>query len=106
MTLSELYDFWQRWAHRTDIVADMATIYAQTRQLIATSTMRAMTTEELDDILANAPTAYQYGGLIFIQSLAQDDDEEAKARATFGQTMEDYEIARSIASGPAIAKAL
>lgn len=89
MTLSELKAIWARYMHRSDLTADLDTVYALAQQR---AQERVLAPLDLDDLLANNPRMLIHAGLCHLHELAQDDEGLAREMALFNEAVTDFSI--------------
>ena len=103
MTVSELYEIWTRYMHRSDLSADLNEVFRGSEQLIQTRLMFPATQADLDDILANWGSLYVHAGLIRLHELAQNDEGMMRESGMFGPLIDDYQFYRSMRDNNTIA---
>lgn len=103
MTRQELDAIWQRYMHRTDLVADLDEVFDRAGERIQERLLFA--TVDLADILENAPRMYVHAGLVYLHELSQDDEGGARETQLLQDAVRDYSLRTSInnASAPQMA---
>lgn len=115
MTPEEIHAMWARWAHRSDLSADLAVIETLAQQRIRDRMMFyadifAPLEGEADEAAAvartmlEAPALWCSAGLIEIFRLADDMEQMSREATIFEGAASDYIMRVALRRGPAHAK--
>lgn len=99
MTEAEVEAAWTRYMHRSDLSADLPTIWTMAESKISERIMAAA--PDPVDVMAAHPRTYLHAGLVYLHELAQDDEGLMRETALFDAAMVDLHFRRSIDAGPA-----
>jgi hypothetical protein len=99
MTQADIQAAWTRYMHRTDLTADLATVWAYARQMIQNRLMRADV--DLDAILASDPQLYLHAGLTYLHELVMDDEGLAREENRFATALSDHAMRWSLVNSDA-----
>ena len=102
-TKADIYAIWERWAHRTDIGADLDTVWLLTVNRITQRMKAPITVEETDPDFNAMSNMLVHGGLLYIQELAEDDMSIGRESQLFDGAIQAYSIFQSIAAAPVVA---
>lgn len=97
-TIENIRDAWVRYAHRSDLTADLALV-----EEMAWSRIRNRLFElpdDLDTLLTDSPQTVLHAGLMSIHELAQDDDGLGREATLFEAAIGDYAQRLSLTTRP------
>ena len=99
MTQEELYEQWQRYMHRADLVADMPQVY----DYAASKTINRMMATDITigDIMSLQPQIMLQAGLCYLSELAMDDMGMDRSQNMFENAAADYQMRKSLEDTPA-----
>lgn len=98
MTLAEIQAAWQRYMHRADLSADMATVTEFASAKVVGSLMYLPDPSvplTLDDLTDAMPRMWLHAGLCYLHDLAMDDEGLMREEALFRQASQDHHLLRS-----------
>lgn len=93
MTEAELYGIWERWLHRSDMTADLDTVYLMASQRIKE---RVIGSVDLAALLENSPRMFVHAGLAYLHEIARDLDGQDLETALFETAADEYQMRASI----------
>lgn len=98
MTEEQIRAAWLRWMHRSDVEADLDTIWALSTAKVRN---RLLATYDEADVLEYGPSCLFNAGLIYLHELMQDDEGAQREIVLFDAAMAGYAMGRSLRAGPA-----